>query len=67
MAHGGLHSYQVSQELARTDPPFSAYIFAAMRKADSRNIALLQQAFPELYAELHERYWAPGGKIGEEL
>ena len=66
MAHGGLHAYQVSQKLAADDPPFSALIFAAMRKADSQNIVLLQRAFPELYAELHERFWAPGGKLGGE-
>lgn len=66
MAQGGLHAYEVSQKLTADDTPFSALIFAAMRKADSVNIILLQNAFPELYAELHERYWAPGGKIGDE-
>lgn len=66
MAHGGLHSYQVSQELAKTDPPFSALIFAAIRKADSQNMALLTMAFPELVEEMQARYWAPGGRLESE-
>lgn len=67
MTIGGLHAYQVSQELSAQDPPFSALIFAAMRKADTENAAILQAAYPALYKELHDRYWAPGGLLdGEE-
>ena len=62
-----LHSYQVSLELMKGDPPFSALIMAAMRKADSNNAALLKSSFPEIWDELFERYHAPGGIIaGEE-
>lgn len=61
-----LHSYQVSLEISATDPPFSALIMAAMRKADSNNIVLLQAAFPEIWFELEERYWTPGGLIASE-
>jgi hypothetical protein len=61
-----LHSYQVSLELMREDPPFSAFIMAAMRKADSDNIIKLQLAFPEIWDELTERYWTPGGLIASE-
>lgn len=66
MAHGGLHAYRASQELAKGDPPFSALIFAAMRKADSVNTAKLQLVFPELYQEMLERYNAPGGLLDGE-
>lgn len=61
-----LHSYQVSLELLKNDPPFSALIMAAMRRADSQNIVLLQAAFPEIWFELEERYWTPGGLIASE-
>ena len=61
-----LHSYQVSLELLKNDPPFSALIMAAMRRADSQNIVLLQAAFPEIWLELEERYWTPGGLIASE-
>lgn len=61
-----LHSYKVSAELLKDDPPFSALIMAAMRKADSNNAILLQSAFPEIWDELMERYWTPGGLIASE-
>lgn len=61
-----LHSYMVSYELARQDPPFSALIMAAMRKADSQNSILLHHAFPEIWNELQARYEAPDGRIGTE-
>lgn len=66
MTHGGLHAYQESQRLAKGDPPFSAYIFAAIRKADTNNLARLEAVFPELVAEMRERYNAPGGRIDDE-
>lgn len=61
-----LHSYQVSLELMKNDPPFSALIMAAMRKADSNNIIKLKLVFPEIWEELDERYWTPGGLIASE-
>lgn len=60
------HEYLASQELSDTDPPFYALVMAAMRKADSRNIALLREAFPETWAELDARYNAPGGRLPHE-
>jgi hypothetical protein len=36
---------------------------AAMRKADSENVAKLTEAFPDTYAELYARYNAPGGLL----
>lgn len=61
-----LHSYQVSVELGAQDPPFSALIMAAMRKADTTNAALLRSAFPNIWRELDARYWAPGGLLPSE-
>ena len=66
MAHGGLHAYRVSQELAKGDPPFSAFIFCAIRKADTLNLERLRLAFPELVREVEQRYWAPGGMLEGE-
>lgn len=63
---GGLHAYQVSRELARFDAPFSALIFAAIRKADNNNMARLRVAFPELVAEMCARYEAPGGRLDSD-
>jgi hypothetical protein len=61
-----LHSYQVSLEICKEDPPFSALIMAAMRRADSDNIIKLQLAFPDIWSELDERYWTQGGLIASE-
>lgn len=62
-----LHEYQESLRISRDDPPFYAIIMAAMRKADTDNAARLRAAFPDTWAELQERYNAPGGLIGEEV
>lgn len=56
-----LFDYQRSQAIARADEPFYGIIMAAMRRADSTNIIMLRHAFPEVWAELEERYNAPGG------
>jgi len=62
-----LHAYQESLKLSKDDPPFYALIMAAMRKADTQNLARLKGAFPETWHELKERYNAPSGKLsGEE-
>jgi hypothetical protein len=55
--------YEISKQIAADDPPFSALIMAAMRKADSRNLAWLKAAFPDTYDELQARYNAPGGLL----
>lgn len=55
--------YEASKRIAVEDHPFYALIMAAMRQADTNNLARLQFAFPETYAELKERYDAPGGLI----
>lgn len=61
-----LFDYKISQQLAADDVPFYALIMAAMRKADTRNLDLLAQAWPGVWDELQQRYNAPGGLIGDE-
>ncbi len=47
---------------------FYTLIMAAMRCADTDNLAKLKDAFPEVYQELVDRYNAPGGLLpGEEV
>ena len=46
------HSYLVGRELLLEGPPFDALIQAAMRKADTNNLARLHVAFPEVGREL---------------
>ncbi len=53
--------YEMSKRIAAEDYPFYALIMAAMRQADTDNLAQLKQAFPEAYAELMYRYNSPGG------
>jgi len=57
------HDYRASQEISAADLPFYALIMAAMRQADTANLILLQDAFPEVWAELDARYNAAGGAI----
>ncbi len=61
-----LYSYEMSRKLLEGDPPFYSLIMAAMRKADTQNAIKLQTAFPEVWDELYERYWTPGGLIASE-
>lgn len=56
-----LYDYRAAAEIRRTDPPFYALIMAAMRKADTFNLARLRAAFPDTYRELEQRYNAGGG------
>lgn len=58
-----LYDYRASQQISVTDPPFYALIMAAIRRADTRNTALLRAAFPEVHAEFEARYNAPGGTL----
>jgi len=61
-----LFDYRTSLNLAAQDHPFYALIMAAMRKADSNNIAILKNSFPEIWNELQQRYDSPGGILPEE-
>lgn len=58
--------YDVSREIAKNDPPFASLIMAAMRKADSINIAKLAAVFPEIHDEVRARHNAPGGMLESE-
>lgn len=60
------HSYEESKLLSAADHPFSAYIMAAMRKADTHNAAALRFAFPEIAREFYERFWCGGGLTVDE-
>jgi len=61
----GLIEYRQSLELSRDDPSIYALLMAAMRKADTNNTYKLKAMWPELYAEMQQRYNAPGGCINE--
>lgn len=61
-----LYDYQESEALKRRDSPFYALIMAAMRKADDVNITKLRALWPEVWDELQQRYWAPGGLLPGE-
>ena len=62
-----LYDYRSSAELSRLNPPFYALIMAAMRQADTSNMAKLKAAWPDVYAEMEFRYNAPGGMTPAEL
>ncbi|MFA5608326.1 MAG: hypothetical protein WDA07_14305 [Leucobacter sp.] len=61
-----LYDYRAANEIAKADPPFYALIMAAMRKADTFNLARLRAAFPDVYAEVEARYNAPGAVLPED-
>jgi hypothetical protein len=60
------NDYMDSLEIMLGDHSFYAILMAAMRKADSDNLDLLEKAFPEVYQELLDRYSAPGGYLKGE-
>lgn len=62
-----LYDYESGQRIEAEGYPFYALVQAAMRQADSDNILRLQAAFPEVHAELTERYNAPGGLLASEV
>jgi hypothetical protein len=60
--------YEASKVIVQNGFPFYALVMAAMRQADTRNMARLEQAFPDVAAELRVRYNAPGGVLpGEQV
>jgi hypothetical protein len=58
--------YQASKHIAMQDYPFHGIVMAAMRQADTRNLAKLKRSFPDVWAELDARYNAPGGLLDNE-
>lgn len=61
-----LHSYMIGRQIVAADPPFSAIIMAAMRKADTDNSIKLAFAFPDLWEEVQHRYWSAGALLPGE-
>lgn len=57
------YDYCRSQDIILDNWPFYALIMAAMRQADTDNLALLREAFPETCAELRARINAPNGVL----
>jgi hypothetical protein len=61
------HHYMAGREIERFRHehglPFYGMIQAAMRGADTDNLARLRAAFPEVYEDLKARYDAPGGVL----
>lgn len=57
------YSFRAAAELADADTDFYALIQAAMRRADTDNLARLQAAFPDTWDELDARYHAPAGHL----
>ena len=60
------YDYIKGREIEAQDYPFYALIQAAMRQADDRNLEMLKRCWPEVYAELKQRYSSPGGKLEGE-
>jgi hypothetical protein len=60
------HEYVASKAVALSEVPFYALIMAAMRQADSSNLALLRACWPNVWDELDARYNAPGGVLEGE-
>jgi hypothetical protein len=60
------YDYQMSKHISGHDYPFYSLIMAAMRKADTDNLALLEKAWPLVGSELRLRYNAPGGILEGE-
>jgi hypothetical protein len=58
------HDYSVSRTLGGV--PFYSLIMAAMRGADTANLAKLKAAWPDVWDELQRRYNAPGGLLEED-
>lgn len=61
-----LHDYKLSRELHAQEWPFYALLMAAIRQADTANMARFQLAFPEVVVELQARHDAPGGRLSHD-
>lgn len=59
----GKFEYYESQDIADKHYSWLSLLFALIRKADSTNIELIKQCWPDEYNELYQRYNAPGGTI----
>lgn len=55
-----VYDYERALALSAADEPFYGLVMAAMLRADTANAEKLRAAWPEVWAELAERYHAPG-------
>ena len=60
------YAYMESSRISVNDPPFSAIIYAAIRKGDTVNQEKIKAAWPEEYEEFWLRFNAPGGFLPRE-
>lgn len=60
------HDYEESKQIHAAGHSFYGLLMAAMRNADTFNLAKLREAFPDVAAELQDRYDAPGGVLESE-
>ena len=61
-----LYDYRESQKIDSKRYGFYALIMAAMRNADDINLNNLRKIFPDVHAELAERYNSPGGLLSSD-
>ena len=61
-----LHDYPRSLALNSLDEPFYSLIMAAMRQADTDNLALLKVAWPSVHHELMLRREVPLGVLRDD-
>ena len=58
--------YDYKRSIELSDAPFYALIMAAMRRADTWNLAILKNMYPDIWHELQNRDHAPGGYLEGE-
>ena len=58
-----LYDYEAARLIEVDGHPFYALIMAAMRQADTGNLALLRGCWPEVHGELVARYRTPGALL----
>lgn len=67
MTTTSLHDKNKSNEiLTMPEVTFYGIFLALIARADTDNLALLEQAFPEVVLEAKIRYYAPGGALTVE-
>lgn len=60
-----LHDYQLGLQLAakHEGDDFYGIVQALMRLADTNNLIMLKNCWPQVYEDLQKRYNAPGGRL----
>lgn len=60
-----LHDYHLGMQLAakHDDDDFYGIVQALMRLADTDNLNMLKQCWPQVWEELQKRYNAPDGRL----